>query len=748
MFTTPIDQLATPEKLMEALLSIRSKAVGIDKESLRRYREDPRLLEALSQELRNGRYVPEPMQRVELPKSDGTTRPIALASAKDKIVQKLLALHLGPYFDPLFSDKSYGYRPGKGTLRAIRRVQDYLRRGYRYAFRSDVEDFFETIPHEKLLELLSRHIADGRILSAISAMLANGSFHKTEWLEHEGGVHQGDALSPLLSNVYLDQMDRWLEERNVAFVRFADDFVLLFKNKNSQKDLPPKLAEYLETLGLRLGEEKSYAASVAEGFDFLGVRFRGEQTLIDNDRLQKKVSKLYEMAGEEWSLDLYLDNVALFVEGLQRYYLQIIAPESPQYAHLEHALFDSAARRFAREFESGRLRYKKELLPYAQRLSPLMRLKPSERKKLAKSLVDRAKSMAKDSPVPSEGETSQNAALGKKRERYAREMAARSVLVVEEFGSYLGYSRRQITLKHKGKVVRKVPAASCERIVVQTRGASLSTALIRQCSKRKIPIDFIDEYLKAPYASLFTERQAYAPRMLRQMERYADETMRLATARDFVRAKIKNQRNYLKYLDKHHRQVEGQIETLGRYAKTLKQARSVAELMGMEGSASAAYWEALKTIVEDKLPFPGRVTQDATDPINSALNYGYAILYGEVRHALSLAGLGLHISYLHVIDEGKPTLVFDFIEAFRSFVVDRTVFSMVNREEPLRTDAKGLLSKKSRRLVARNVLERLGAHTRHDGELRRMRTVIREEAYAFARAIDAGERYRPFIGRY
>ena len=238
-------------------------------------------------------------------------------------------------------------------------------------------------------------------------------------------------------------------------------------------------------------------------------------------------------------------------------------------------------------------------------------------------------------------------------------------------------------------------------------------------------------------------------RMLAQMRRYADEPARVQTARDIVRAKLKNQRNYLKYLDKHHRQLDEQIENLGRAVKRIKNAQSVAELMGIEGSASAAYWEGLAIVVEDKLPFPGRVTQGATDPINSALNYGYAILYGEVRHALALAGLALHVSYLHSMGErGEPTLVYDFIEPFRTFVVDRVIFTMVNREEPLTLDAKGMLTQKSRRLVAANVIERLGSHTRHDGEAKRLRTVIRDEAYAFARAVDAGERYRPFIGRY
>ena len=746
MFTTPLDHIATPERLMEALLSIRSKAVGIDGESLRRYRDDPALLEELSLELIDGHYAPVPMQRIELPKGDGETRPIALAAVRDKIVQKLLAQTLTPYFDPLFSDKSYGYRPGKGTLRAINRVRDYLRRGYRYIYKTDVEDFFERIPHERLVTLLATHIADRRIVEIVSRMLANGSFHGVHWSSHLEGVHQGDALSPLLSNLYLDQMDRWLEERNIAFVRFADDFVLLFKHSHTRDDAVGKLREFLQSIGLELGADKSYAAAVEEGFGFLGCRFRDEHVFIDNERLQKKVSKLYEMAKKPWDLDRYIDEMTHFVEGLQRYYLQIIDRQSPQFTHLESALIDSAARRFAREFASGTLRYKKEALPFALRLPTLLTVTKSERKSFAKGIVDRAKSMARDGAEPTPaGKNS----LGAKRERIAKAMARSSTLVVEEYGSSLGVSKGRLTLKVKGKLRHKLPLKQCERIIIQTPGASLSSTLIHHCARRKIPVDFIETPSFKPIASLQGANRAYPLRMLKQMERYADPDARLQTARDFVRAKLKNQRNYLKYLDKHHRQLDAQIEILSRQIKRIKSTESVTELMGLEGSGSAAYWEGLGIVIADKLPFPGRIARGADDPVNSALNYGYAILYGEIRHALALAGLALHISYLHSVGErGEPTLVYDFIEPFRSFVVDRTIFTMINREEPIALDAKGMLDKKSRRLVAQNVIERLGSHTRHDDETKRLRTVIRDEAYAFARAVDTGERYRPFIGRY
>jgi group II intron reverse transcriptase/maturase/CRISPR-associated endonuclease Cas1 len=743
VFTPTLEQIFTPEHLRDAAFAIRSRSVGLDRETLEAYRNDPEKIVRLAEELHTGRYAPVPLRRVDLPKDATETRPIALGAVRDKIAQKCLAAALMPHFDRTFSDKSYGYRPDKGTLRAVNRVRDYLRKGYTHVYKTDIDDFFETIPHEKLLELLRTRIADRRIVDLVGLWLANGSFRSFDYLDHSSGIHQGDPLSPLLSNIYLDRMDRWLEEHRVEFVRFADDFVLLFKSAKPIPRVTERLGTFLATLGLRLGEDKSYAASVrAEGFTFLGCRFHGDHVAVDNDRLQKKVSRLYEMAGKKWDLARYIDEIDAFVEGLQRYYLKILDPDAPQFVHLESAYIDSAARRFAREFAAGRLRYKKEARPLALHLTPLTPLSKSDRKAFARRIVDTAKTLAKS---PDRRRT--EAALGRKKQAYAKEMALSSVLVVDRFGASLGVSKNKIVLKHKGRVAHTLPAKRCERIIVQTKGCSLSGALIHLCARRGIPVDFIDG-AKAPYAMLHTYTQSYASRALRQLELLHDPAYRLAQAAEFVRAKLKNQRNYLKYLDKHHRQVDSEIDRIAAVAGRVREARSVEALMGLEGGASALYWEALGRIVADKTEFPGRVTRGAVDPVNSALNYGYALLYGEIQHALVRAGLALHISYLHTLDDAKPTLVFDFIEPFRSFVVDRTVFSMVNRDEPVRTDKEGRLTQKARRLVADNVLERLGSHTRHDGASKRLRTVIADEAYAFARAIDAGERYRPFIGRY
>lgn len=219
-------------------------------------------------------------------------------------------------------------------------------------------------------------------------------------------------------------------------------------------------------------------------------------------------------------------------------------------------------------------------------------------------------------------------------------------------------------------------------------------------------------------------------------------------AAKFVKGKTKNQLNYLKYIDRYHNAVSDIIDAIERYIGKIASAKEIAQLMGVEGEIAALYWQAIATVLSDKYDFPGRVTQGASDVTNAALNYGYALLYSRVQHALHRAGLALHISFLHAMQEGKPTLVYDMVEEFRPFVVDRAVVSMLNKSEPLRLDSKGKLTKKSVQLVVQNVTERFGSYTRHRKASKKVSTIIAEQAYLLARAVKDEAAYKSFIGKY
>jgi CRISPR-associated endonuclease Cas1 len=180
--------------------------------------------------------------------------------------------------------------------------------------------------------------------------------------------------------------------------------------------------------------------------------------------------------------------------------------------------------------------------------------------------------------------------------------------------------------------------------------------------------------------------------------------------------------------------------------KLHKKAKTNSELMGFEGQISSTYWSAIAKNLD--APFEKRVTQGAKDLVNSSLNYAYAILYNKIQHYLILSGLSLHISYLHTIDGTKPTLTYDVIEEFRTFIADRVVFAIINKNEPLKVDKNGMLSKESRVLIAKNIKEKLGSYTNWRKESIKVENIIKTQCYNLKNAIINNTKYKGFIGKY
>jgi CRISPR-associated endonuclease Cas1 len=221
----------------------------------------------------------------------------------------------------------------------------------------------------------------------------------------------------------------------------------------------------------------------------------------------------------------------------------------------------------------------------------------------------------------------------------------------------------------------------------------------------------------------------------------------LELACGFIRGKAKNQINYLKYLNKYHSLLDKHIDSMEATLPKIKTISSVAELMGIEGSISASYWASVKLVLE--VPFEARITHGAKDIVNSSLNYAYAILYGKVQHSLVYAGLSLSISFLHALDDKKPTLTFDMIEEFRTFVVDRTIISMLNKDEPIKLGNDGLLTKPSRQLIAKNIKEKLGSYTMYKKESRKLDNIIQTQCHNLAKVVNGEElKYKAFIGKF
>jgi RNA-directed DNA polymerase len=251
-------------------------APGVDHVTVEEFGRD---LEAnvtkLAAALREGSYEPQAIRRRMIPKPGShEQRPLGIPTVRDRVVQGAIRHVIEPIFEKEFATHSYGFRPGRGCKDALRRVDELLKSGYVYVVDADLKSYFDTIPHDRLLNRLRDRIADGRLLKLIGTFLKAGIFDGLTEREPEAGAPQGAVLSPLLSNIYLNPLDHQMAGGGWEMVRYADDFVILCRSQAEAEQALAQVRQWCEAEGLLLHPNKTQIVDVRqEGFDFLGYHF-------------------------------------------------------------------------------------------------------------------------------------------------------------------------------------------------------------------------------------------------------------------------------------------------------------------------------------------------------------------------------------------------------------------------------------------------------------------------------------------
>jgi group II intron reverse transcriptase/maturase len=253
----------------------------------------------LREELLAGRYQPQPVKRVAIPKPGGGERELGIPTVLDRFIQQALLQVLQPLFDPTFSDASYGFRPGRSAHDAVRRAQAYVQEGRSFVVDIDLEKFFDRVNHDILMGRLARRMADRRVLRLIRRYLNAGVLANGVVIERGEGTPQGGPLSPLLANVLLDEIDKELERRGHAFVRYADDLNVYVRTQRSGERVMTSLRKLFGKLKLRVNDTKSRVrratASKFLGFSFwvaAGRRIRRRVAPQAIERMKERVREL------------------------------------------------------------------------------------------------------------------------------------------------------------------------------------------------------------------------------------------------------------------------------------------------------------------------------------------------------------------------------------------------------------------------------------------------------------------------
>ena len=212
----------------------------------------------LKESIRNQAYNPLPVKRVEIPKEDGSKRKLGIPTVTDRLIQQAVAQVLTPIYERIFHRNSYGFRPKKSAQQAVLKAVEYMNDGYNWVVDIDLEKFFDTVDHNKLISILNKEIKDGKVLSLIRKFLVSGVMVGEHMEETEIGTPQGGNLSPLLANIILNELDWELEKRKLKFVRYADDCIILVRSQKAAQRVMDSITKYIESkLLLKVNRKKS-----------------------------------------------------------------------------------------------------------------------------------------------------------------------------------------------------------------------------------------------------------------------------------------------------------------------------------------------------------------------------------------------------------------------------------------------------------------------------------------------------------
>ena len=755
---TQFNALCQIPRLHLAWNTVKAKgaAGGIDGISIDAFEKDKRKqILKLADELKAGTWKPQPYLEIEVAKTKNPDemRKLGMTAIRDKIVQHAIKSIIEPRYEKIFLGNSYGYRPGKGATKAIRRVlQECNNKKIKYVLRLDIDNFFDSIDHEILRNRLIATGTEPELVRLIMLCLQMGKVRQVslEWVDTSLGTPQGAVLSPILSNLYLHSFDQFAISQGVPYIRYADDFLYLTDTKEKAEEILTKTEKHLkEKLKLSLNQPPAII-ELTEGFDFLGITVKDKKASIT----EKKRADLCErISALDFGIDGLTHKSSKTWEGIANYYAQLL-PQS------DLELFDAKLVERLKTIikEKGKEFGSKSNLQFALGTFCFLSQVYQQQKKVhtAELMAEYVGLKLKDKQT---ADARKNQKLIQERKKEYRKIeAATSGLLVNKPGMFLGLTSRGVTISQKGKVVAQHHPDNISQIVITGQGVSMSSNLISFCLNRKIPIDFFDNQ-GTHLGSIINSK--YMQNTLWAKQAGADTLLRNTIALGIIEGKIKNQHALLKYFNKYHKshypQLQPKMEMMEEVAERFRQWRKLSkpsnegflkELIGHEAQVAIRYWDYIRELFsDDNVNFAQREHQGAKDLVNSMLNYGYAILYVRIWQALLAAKLNPFESLIHAQREGKPTLVYDMIEIFRSQVVDRVVISLVQKGQDLEV-RNGLLTDATRQLLVKSVMERLARYEKYQGQEMKMEQIILNQAKLLAKAFEGTEKFKPYVAKW
>ncbi|MDQ2178594.1 CRISPR-associated endonuclease Cas1 [Marinifilum sp. D714] len=749
-------QLCSVETLQAAWLEVKTKNTsgGIDAVSVKEFEliAQQRLNE-ISAKLKAESYTPLPLQKISLQKKDGSKREIGLLSVSDKIVQRAVKNLLEPVFEKDFLNVSYAYRANKSTAKAIKRLLHYIRyEHYSWFAIADIDSCFDEIPTEKLLSFLELKVKDRKLTHLIRLWLQMGKVnYKYRWFDTKGGLPQGGILSPLLANFYLNWLDRFVTKKdNIAYLRYADDIIICAHSKRAVQQKLQMVSRYLEEkLKLKLND-KSQLVHIKKSFTFLGVEIRNGIAVLSEEKEQALIKSLNENFGilEKFPAKKFTETL----NGIKSYYAQVLADK--EVGKLDDMLINCLKNKLSEAFSKREITSKISIRNFIRSI----RFFTSENELSKTQLADEIALFCTTIGVNNSSQEQKITKTVRARKREFQKMESAAMeLVVSTPGVVLGKKQNSVVVKKKGETINEINVVNLRSITIASAGVGFSSNLIKFCADKNIAFNFLN-FDGKPYALITTPKFAHARNELVQLNAQQSES-----GLDWIKAvligKMKNQANTLKFFSRQRKDSDpdftkhlpktlaGIKECQVRLKKIIaeKAVDVQTQIMTIEARASHLYWQQVGRILDDYISFEKREQKGAIDPVNSMLNYGYAILYSKIWHAVINVRMNPCIGILHSSENTNAAFVYDMVEEFRSAIVDRVVISLISKGEHIEmTD--NLLSEETKHRLLERLLERFNSVEKFRKTERRVNEIIHYQVYCTRRFfMDEIPTYKPYI---
>lgn len=640
---------------------------GVDGVSLNAFAANLRNnLDTLANEVTYNTYRPHPLLRVEVEKKSGGMRPLSIPVIRDRVLQTAVAMVLTPLFEAEFEDISFAYRKGRSVNQAVARIERLRNQGYQWVVDADIQTFFDQVDHKLLMLQVQKLVEDKAILRLIHQWLKSSVVDGKERYRLTKGVPQGSPISPMLANLYLDQLDEVLLDNQYQLIRYADDFVILCKSKLQAERALQLTTEVLEKLRLCFNQRKTGITNFNRGFRFLGVEF------IRSLAIKSKYSPTDDLAE---------DHLIKSDPVIQTVMPELEVKNSEPLTEMQLAFLQAG-------ISPGQ---------FVQKTASLAAL-PSE-------------SSEPEALEPPELDETQTSSYDPRLK----------TLYILRHGCVLGKKSERFVIRYRDQPQQDIPAIHVDQIMI-FGNAQITTQAMQFSLQKHIPIFLLSG--KGYYYGVVDSFNTEPVLLHREQFLRADNSefcLKLSTA--IVHGKLANSRVVLRRFARYHNApalVEA-ANQLTRIIKQLSDAEQLDQLRGYEGIAARIYFQAFTTTLAPHWQFQKRNKQPPLDPVNAMLSYGYTLLFYNVYTFLRARGMNPHVGYLHPLRQGHPALASDIMEEFRASIVDSVVFNIALNNKltpddfslPEHHGEACLLSKDARKFFIRQLETKLNSRLRH-----------------------------------